>query len=57
MATTGSSPAVRKVVWAARLPGREGGEQFKVGGKISVEERRELPSPPVRRRILGESEN
>ena len=39
VATTGSSPAVRKVVWSYRLPGREGGEQFEVGGKTSVEER------------------
>ena len=50
VATTGSSSAVRKVVWRDRLPGREGGEQFEVGGKTSVEESWELPSlPPVRR--------
>ena len=39
VATTGSSPAVRKVVWTDRLLGREGGEQLAVGGKTSVEER------------------
>ena len=44
VATTGSSPAVRKVVWSYRTPGREGGEQLAVGGKTSVEERVELPS-------------
>ena len=65
VATTGSSPAVRKVVWSLRTPGtpfsetqpacgssgREGGEQFEVGGKTSVEERSHLPWPwpPVRR--------
>ena len=50
VAITGSSPAVRKVVWIYRLPGREGGKQFEVGGKTSVEESWELPSlPPVRR--------
>ena len=50
VATTVSSPAVRKVVWSDRSPGREGGEQVAVGGKTSVEESRELPSePPVRR--------
>ena len=54
VATTGSSPAVRKVVWKNRLPGREGGEQFEVGGKTSVEERVELPfQPPVRRSRLA----
>ena len=54
MATTGSSPAVRKVVWRYRTPGREGGEQLELGGKTSVEERRELPSkPPVRRSRLA----
>ena len=37
VATTGSSPAVRKVVWNLRLPGREGGEQPAAGGKTSVE--------------------
>ena len=58
MATTGSSPAVRKVVWRDRLPGREGGEQLAVGGKTSVEVKEEMPSkPPVRRSRLGESEN
>ena len=58
VATTGSSPAVRKVVWEPRLPGREGGEQLAVGGKTSVEERMDLPSaPPVRRSRFGESEN
>ena len=54
MATTGSSPAVKKVVGAYRLSGREGGEQLEVGGKTSVEESRELPfQPPVRRSRLA----
>ena len=54
MATTGSSPAVRKVVWRYRTPGREGGEQLAVGGKTSVEERPERgeAEPPVRRSKL-----
>ena len=55
VATTGSSPAVRKVVWACRSSGREGGEQFEVGGKTSVEERveRKPLEPPVRRSRLA----
>ena len=40
VATTGSSPTVRKVVCSDRLSGREGGEQLAVGGKTSIEERR-----------------
>ena len=37
-------------MWSYRPPGREGGEQFEVGGKTSVEESQELPLvPPVRR--------
>ena len=42
-------------MWAARLPGREGGEQFEVGGKTSVEERGEYGPlyPPVRRSRLA----
>ena len=35
---------------ALRLSGREGGEQFEVGGKTSVEEREK---PPVRRSRLA----
>ena len=48
------SPAVRKVTWRDRPPGREGGEQPLVAGKTSVVERKELkPSfPPVRRSRL-----
>ena len=54
VATTGSSPAVRKVVWPVRSFGREGGEQPAVGGKTSVEERKDLSSaPPVRRSRLA----
>ena len=51
------SPAVRKVVWSARLPGREGGEHLAVveDGRISLEGSLELPSwPPVRRRLFAE---
>ena len=46
VATTGLSPAVRKVVWRDRLPGREGGEHLVVveDGRISVEATMELPS-------------
>ena len=42
-------------MWTYRLSGREGGEQFEVGGKTSVEEREEGgPSePPVRRNRLA----
>ena len=36
-------------MWSGRPSGREGGEQLAVGGKTSVEDKRELPSkPPVR---------
>ena len=53
VATTGSSPAVRKVVWKYRGPGMGGGEQLAVGGKTSVEVKEEMPSkPPVRRSKL-----
>ena len=50
VATTGSSPAVRKVVWELRTSGREDGKQPAVGGKTSVEESQE---PPVRRSRLA----
>ena len=50
MAISARSPAVRKVVWADRLPGRLGGEQPLVAGKTSVDAILEFSSqPPVRR--------